>query len=387
MTSEESKLLELAKEHGTPLFVYSRQYLADRAALLAGLQLPFGYTPRYAAKANNHPEIIKIFSDAGLSFDAGSSYEAVELMELGIPGSKISLSSQQPAHNLPELLAAGVWFMATSLHQLELFIDAVPEGGEVGLRVNPGLGSGHNNRTATGGANSSFGLWSAYVPDALKLAQDHNVRITKLHVHIGSGADPHMWRVAIETALEIAKEMPDVTTLNMGGGYKIRRFSDEKEADMVAIAQTFNEALTEFATETGRKLALEIEPGTWLVGHAGVILSEVVDKVDTGADGHMFLRLNTGMNDIIRPSMYGAQHEIQILTDTPETQEYVVVGHNCETGDILTPATGDPEGIEPREMRKADIGNVAVVYDCGAYCRTFAVKGYNSYPSTKEILV
>jgi diaminopimelate decarboxylase len=385
--SNDPTLTQLAQEHGSPLFVYNREYLNARAKQLTNLALPFGLTPRYAVKANNHPEIVALLNEAGMQFDASSSYEVDELLKQGIEGSKISLSSQQPAHNLPELLAAGVLYVATSLHQLELFIKDAPKGASVGLRVNPGLGAGHNNRTTTGGANSSFGLWNAYLPQALEMAKNAGVAITRLHIHIGSGADPKMWGEVMKTALSIVRQMPDVTSLDIGGGFKIHRFGDEHEADMTEIAGVFSTELRSFAQKTGRQLNLEIEPGTWLVAHAGTLLAEVVDIVDTGADGHTFLRLNTGMNDIIRPSMYGAQHHIDVLKTTEEMDEYVVVGHNCETGDILTPAAGDPEGLEARLLEKASIGDIVAIRDAGAYCRSFAVHGYNSYPSAKEIFV
>ncbi len=384
---DRKRLLGCASRYGTPVFVYSRDDLAERASILKNLDLPFGLIPRYAAKANIHHEIIKLFNEVGLHFDASSSYEAVELMEKGVAGERISLSSQQPAHNLEELLASNVKFVATSLHQLELFIASGARPGSVGLRVNPGLGAGHNNRTTTGGANSSFGLWNAYVPQALRMAGDNGVAIDRLHVHIGSGADPKMWGEVIRTALDIARDMPDVASLNIGGGYKIHRFSDEQEADMQEIAREFSGALEEFASDTGRKLQLEIEPGTWLVAHGGVLLASIVDIVDTGPDGHTFLRLNTGMNDIIRPSMYGAQHRIEVLNDSSDVANYVVVGHNCETGDILTPAAGDPELIAPRRLNKAEIGDTVVIYDAGAYCASFSAKGYNSFPSATEVIV
>lgn len=381
------QLTQLANEHGSPLFVYDHTNLEERAKQLTELRLPFGITPRYAVKANNHAEIIALFNEAGLSFDASSSYEVTELLKQGIAAEKISLSSQQPAHNLPELLEAGVQYVATSLHQLELFTGVAKSGASVGLRINPGLGAGHNNRTTTGGANSSFGLWNAYLPDALKMAAEADVRITRLHIHIGSGADPKMWGEVMKTSLAIVGQMPDVTSLDIGGGFKIHRYGDEHEADMAEIAEVFASELTTFAEKTGRKLHLEIEPGTWLVAHAGTLLAEVVDIVDTGADGHAFLRLNTGMNDIIRPSMYGAQHKIEVLSGASEQEEYVVVGHNCETGDILTPAPGDPEGLEARAMNKAAIGDIVAIYDAGAYCASFSAHGYNSFPSAKEIIV
>ena len=386
MTISTNQLQKLAEQHGTPLFVYSKDALRERAEQLARLELPYGFTPRYAAKANMHPDIIKTFDEYGLAFDASSSYEANKLMEMGVKGEAISLSSQQPAHNLDDLLENGVRYVATSLHQLGLYLSSPNRNDTVGLRVNPGLGAGHNNRTTTGGANSSFGLWNEYVDDALSLAKASGVRITTLHVHIGSGADPHMWATVMDTALELVERMPDVMTLDIGGGFKVKRFSDEQEADMTAIALAFSERLVRFGTVTGREIHLEVEPGTWLVAHAGVLLSTVVDIVDTGEDGHTFLRLDTGMNDIIRPSMYGAQHQMKILSESDEKKHYVVVGHNCETGDILTPAPGDPEGLEPRLLTKAAIGDILAIYDAGAYCASFAAHGYNSYPSAKEIL-
>lgn len=383
----EQQLRQFANDHGTPAFVYSQRFLQDRARVLTSLSAPYGLTPRYAAKANNHPDIIRLLDEAGLSFDASSSYEAEELIDLGIDGARISLSSQQPAHNLSELLQAGVQYIATSLRQLELFAASCGETHEVGLRVNPGMGSGHNNRTTTGGANSSFGLWHEYVPRALAYARAHGFTVSRLHVHVGSGADPSVWARVMDMALAIVRDMPDVTTLDIGGGYKVHRYGEEQEADIAQIVQAFSDRLEVFAGDTGRELSLEIEPGTWLAAHCGVLLAEIVDVVDTGRDGHTFLRLNTGMNDILRPSMYGAQHTIRVLNDMETTDEYVVVGHNCETGDILTPATGDPEGIAPRMLRTATIGDVVAIYDTGAYCRSMSAHGYNSYPSAQEYMI
>lgn len=378
-------LLELASSHEMPVFVYDTQNLIERLDILKNLQLPFGYTPRYAMKANNHPEILRVVAGTSVDFDASSSYEAVELLEMGIDGNRISLSSQQPAHNLAELKDAGVRYVATSLHQLKLAIDAGFD--TVGIRVNPGHGSGHNNRTTTGGVHSSFGIWHEYVAEALQIAHGNSVTIDRLHIHVGSGADPNNWDEAMQISLEIAEQLPDVTSLDIGGGFKIHRYGDEKETDMTAVAEVFSGRLEEFAAKTGRQLRLEIEPGTWLVAHMGTLLAEVVDIVDTGINGYKFLKLNTGMNDIIRPSMYGAQHRIEVLNDSSEQQEYMVVGHNCETGDILTPEPGNPEGLLPRLLNKAEIGDKVAIYDVGAYCRTFATKGYNSFPSAREVLL
>ncbi len=213
MTENDKKLLDLATSNGTPLYVYFLNNLRQRAGELLGFSLPFGYIPRYAAKANMNPTIIKLFDEVGLSFDASSSYEAMGLISLGVNPAKISLSSQEPAHNMDELLDLGVQFVATSLHQLELFISSKKSYSEVGLRVNPGYGAGGNKRTSTGGINSGFGLWHEYLKDALDLASTSSIRITRLHIHFGSGADPDIWGHVIDTALKILSKMPDVTSL------------------------------------------------------------------------------------------------------------------------------------------------------------------------------
>ncbi|HZO75980.1 MAG TPA: hypothetical protein VFB60_27530 [Ktedonobacteraceae bacterium] len=187
-------------------------------------------------KANPHPEIICVLAAEGLRFDASSSYEATELLALGIPGNSISLSSQQPAHRLGELLRAGVQYVATSMHQLELFAAAAPTRSAVGLRVNPGIGAGQQNRLMTGGPAPSFDGWHKYLPQALAFAQRHNCVINRLHIHIGSGADLSVWSEVMDVALALAARIPDVTVLDIGRGYKAAYVDGEQEANMQEIA-------------------------------------------------------------------------------------------------------------------------------------------------------
>ncbi len=371
----------------TPRFEYSRKIIGGRIDYLKGLEVPFGCTVRYAVKANPHPEIIKMMDDGGVHFDASSSYEAEMLLRAGVAGAHISLSSQQSPHNLPELLDAGVLFVATSFKQLQLFLETPNRPDKVGVRINPLMGSGHNNRTNTGGVNSSFGIWHEYGEQIRDMVTKAGVTIDRLHLHIGSGADPYIWGQVMEQALDIAREYPTVTSLNIGGGYKVHRYGEEVEANMTDIFATFSEKLTDFAKETGRELHLEIEPGTYFIAHAGTLVASVDDIVDTGKHGHTFLRLNTGMNDFLRTTLYGAQHKIEVINNETEEQPYVVVGHNCESGDIFTTEKGDPESVEPRMLKKANIGDTVHIYDVGAYCASMRAKGYNSFPDAEEVMV
>ena len=373
----------------TPRYEYSKAKIRERITYLMGLSTPFGLTVRYALKANPHPEILRMMHESGVHFDASSSYEAAELLALGIPGDHISLSSQQSPHNLPELLEQGVLFVATSLKQLDLFlaIDTAIRPSSVAVRINPPVGHGHNNRTTTGGANASFGIWHEYADSVLSRTEDTGVKIDRMHIHIGSGADPKVWGDVMDNALRITKQFTDVTSLDIGGGYKVRRYGEEEETDMEAVFQIFSEKLTAFSRETGRKLMIEIEPGTYAIAHAGTLVATIDDIVDTGTDGNIFIRLNTGMNDFLRSALYGARHEIEVVNTATTTTTYVVVGHNCESGDIFTPEEADPERMEARELRTAAIGDEVRIHDVGAYCASMRATGYNSFPDAIEILV
>ena len=376
----------LIAEHGSPLYVYDLDYLKRRVRELKRICKSVDCLPRYAIKANPHRRIIKLFNELGLHFDASSDYEVDQAIAAGVNPAQISLSSQQPPRNMRQSLQSGIQFVATSLHQLELVSQSGWQG-VLAVRLNPGLGAGHSRRTTTGGAASSFGIWHEYIPKILDWQTRSGANINRVHIHIGSGGDSKIWRAAIQKSLELVKKMPSVEILNMGGGFKIARIEGEKPANLGKIMDVFENELEVFAQQTNRKIRFEIEPGAWLVGHAGVLLSRVVDIVDTGKDGWRFIKLDTGMNDLLRPAMYGAQHSIEVLNNSKNSEEYVVVGHNCETGDILTPAPGDPETIKPRRLNEAQIGDLVALGGAGAYAASIRADGYNGFPSAAEVFV
>lgn len=377
---------QLAARHSTPLFVYSKVKLQEQARQVLAMPVSYGLTVRYAMKANPHLEILKTLREMGVCIDASSGYEAELALENGFKPQDILVTSQQLAHNLKELVEQGVQFTATSLHQLEEYGKLFP-GSEVGVRLNPGMGSGHSTKTNVGGVTSSFGIWHEYIPQVDGIATKAELKITRLHTHIGSGTRPEVWQQALHTSLELAESLPSVTTLDMGGGLKVARTEAEHGADMNVIGEVLAKELRAFRDKTGRELKLELEPGTFLVANAGILIARIDDIVDTGADGYKFIKLNTGMNDILRPSLYAAQHPIAVLNDSDETEEYVVVGHNCESGDLLTPSPGDPEKLGPRELSKASIGDLVLIGGTGAYCASMSAHGYNSFPNAEEVLI
>jgi len=107
--------------------------------------------------------------------------------------------------------------------------------------------------------------------------------------------------------------------------------------------------------------------------------------VDTGSGGYVFAKLDAGMTEVTRPSLYGAQHPIDVLADRPAAP-VVFVGPCCESGDVLTPAPGDPEGLAPRQVPRPEIGDLVLVGGAGAYCAAMSTANYNSYPRAAEVM-
>lgn len=378
--------IRVASKHGTPLFVYSKDKLLEQAKTMLGVPAPFGLQIYYAMKANPHPDILRVVREAGLGIDASSAYEAGQALDNGFKPEQIIVTSQQLAHNLEELVGKGVQFDATSLHQLEAYGKLFP-GSSIGVRINPGIGSGHSVKVNVGGKTSSFGIWHEYIPLVHDLLKKYKLTIRRMHTHIGAGTDPLVWQEAARISLELIKNFPTAEVVNLGGGFKVARMDDEHGADMTEIGDLIARELTHFADETGRQLRLELEPGHFMVGNAGILVATIDDIVDTGEDGYNFIKLNTGMNDFMRPAMYGSQHPIAVVTDSVEEEDYVVVGHNCESADLLTPAPGDPEVLMPRTLKKAKIGDLVLVGGAGGYSAAMSAHGYNGFPGAKEVMI
>src|SRR5437899_12695314 len=182
LTSAEAALVR--ERFGTPCYVYDRASL--EAAAHAALAFPqaFGFTLRYAMKANPSHAVLRIFRDLGLHIDASSDPEVERALRAGFAPGHIQLTAQVPSRRLEEFVPRGVLYNACSLHQLERYGRALP-GRDVTIRVNPGLGSGSSHRVNTGGPASSFGIWHEYLDDAKSVAARYRVAIRGLHTHVG----------------------------------------------------------------------------------------------------------------------------------------------------------------------------------------------------------
>jgi diaminopimelate decarboxylase len=378
---------EVRARFGTPAYVYNQRGLEAAARGALAFPAPFGFTLRYAMKANPNHAILALFRDLGVHVDASSDHEVERALRAGFPPERIQLTSQMPSRRLKEHVERGVLFNACSLHQLECFGQVAP-GREVCVRMNPGLGSGSTRRTNTGGPASSFGIWHEYLDDVLAIAKRYDLTINRMHTHIGSGSDLEVWKRTTKMTLDLAARLPDVKIINMGGGYKVARVEGEKATDLADVGAHMRKELLAFEDQYGIALHLEIEPGTYLVANNGAVVASVIDVVDTGAEGYRFAKLDTGMTEVTRPSLYGAQHPITVLAEPGRAEgEVVFVGPCCESGDILTPAAGDPEALGPRQAPLPRIGDLVIVDGAGAYCAAMSTINYNSYPQAPEVML
>ncbi|KAG5192146.1 hypothetical protein JKP88DRAFT_173881 [Tribonema minus] len=377
--------------YGTPAYVYDVASLKANARECLSFPNAFGLTVRFAMKSCPNAAVLQLFNSMGLHIDASSGWEVRRAMAAGVPADHISLSTQELPRDFAELLGAGVRVNACSLSQASAAALALP-GHHVGLRVNPGLGSGGTKRTNVGGPGSSFGIWHEQLGEAEAIIAKHGLHVARIHTHIGSGSDPAVWQRVSGLSLDLMRRFPTATHLNLGGGYKVGRMSYEYSTDLKVIGEPVKGDFEAFAAETGRRLHLEIEPGTFLVANVGAIVSTIQDIVSTSGDeGHTFIKLDAGMTDLLRPSLYGAQHPLVTLpaggAKRGPPRPYVVVGHCCESGDILTPAPGEPDVIAERVLGEARIGDVCVVEGCGAYVSGMSAKNYNSFPEAPEVLL
>jgi diaminopimelate decarboxylase len=319
----------------------------------------------------------------------------------GIPAEHIMLTTQEVSEGgdmetLQDLILRGLKYNVCSLRQLRLIGDFAAERGiALGIRVHPGVGSGESVTRNTGDDYSCFGVHLRDVETALEYAAAKGIKFRHVHEHIGSGGDPDVWRRNIDRELGILeRHFPDAETVSFGGGLKEARMPGERAADIADLGRYAKERIEDFYARTGRKLKVEIEPGTYITANAGYAITRVIDKKSTG---HLdFIIADGGMELNARPLMYGSKHPFYIVSNDGalKSSEFdgkthghsiVVAGRCCENSDMQTLT---PDGYaDPRAMAEPEIGDLCVIGGTGAYCSSMAPFNYNSHPQIPELLL
>ncbi|HVF42739.1 MAG TPA: diaminopimelate decarboxylase [Pyrinomonadaceae bacterium] len=381
---------QVREQFGTPTYVYDERSLESQARTMLDFPNAFGLTVYFSLKGNSTGAVIKIFDRLGLHFDASSIWEAKRAIAVGAEPSKILLTAQEVPPDFGDYVERGMQYNACSLGQLELYGRKFP-GREVSLRVNPGQGTGFINRLTSGGPKSSFGIWHELLDDAMALVRKYDLKVARIHQHIGSGHDPEAWLRITGSMLELAKRFGPVSVINVGGGYRVKALRAEHEVDYADIGERVRGLFESYAEETGVRPRLEIEPGTFLVANCGSLVATVTDVTSTGPDGYSFLKLDAGLTEVIRPGFYGSLHPLVGVPAEGEMRaqasEYLVTGHTCIAGDMLTVEVRNPENVVPQLIAETRPGDLLVVERAGGYCASMNMKNFNSFPEAPEVLL
>jgi len=379
----------LAGQYGTPVFIYDLPTIKRNYDYFSQTPNPYGLTVRYSVKANPTRAVLAYFNQLGASFDVSSVWEARRCLNAGIDAKKILITAQEISEGWEPLCVNGMEFDAGSLQQLKIYGEKFPRT-SISVRINPGFGSGLVKKLTSGGVHSSFGLWFAQLDEAVALAERYSLSIKRIHLHIGSGHDSEVLEKTVNLALVLCAKVPTVTHLNLGGGYKVTALNSDPHYDHHAVGERIGASLKKFHSQTGRKLHLEVEPGTFSMALAGSLITRVIDVVNTGPDGYRFIKIDGGLTEIMRPSYYGALHPLVVVKrsgveENRDICQQMVCGHCCIAGDSLTPAVGNTEDFTPITMARAEINDYLVIERVGGYAASMSVKNFNSYPEAAEV--
>ena len=397
---------DLVREHGTPLYVYDAESIRTRCRDLTRPRGDDAWdTVRFAQKACSNLAILDLVRREGVLVDAVSTGEIHRALAAGFAprAERRGGSGLPPAHpivytadifdraSLDEVARLGIHVNCGSADMLEQLAERAP-GAEVTLRVNPGFGHGHSQKTNTGGEGSKHGIWHADIPEVMRRAEWAGLVVTGLHMHIGSGTDiAHLAEVA-GTLEKVAGEIGrSLDTISAGGGLPIPYRPGEAHADLGAYVTLWNATRRRLEQAFGHPVRLEIEPGRYLTAESGYLVTEVRAVKTQGS--RKYVLVDAGFNTLARPVMYGAYHPMSLCpagagdsspAGSGRREEVAVGGPLCESGDIFTQTDGG--FVATRDLPAAEVGDLLVIEIAGAYGFVMA-SNYNSKPLPAEVLV
>lgn len=377
-------LADIASAVGTPTYVYGASVIRARyAALQAALfaDVPGGRL-HFAVKANGTLAILRLLRDLGAGADIVSGGELHRVLAAGFDPAHVVFSGVgKTRRELAEAIAAGVGQInAESVEEIGLLAEVAagaPRPVRVGLRINPDVTTGTHPYISTGQGGIKFGVPGDRLAEAVQLVQQApTLQLAALAVHIGSQIlDPGPYAAALEKLATAIREVEAlgarIDTVDIGGGYGVR-YGAEAGLDLARLREAVGPILRRFAAEGRRVMS---EPGRYLIGPAGLLLTDVLYVKRAG--GKTFVIVDAGMNDLLRPALYGAYHhavEVQAQGRPPAVVS--LVGPVCETGDFFAHDRTMP-GLAP--------GEGVALLGAGAYAASMS-SNYNARPRAAEVL-
>ncbi|RED43982.1 diaminopimelate decarboxylase [Winogradskyella eximia] len=374
---KENTLLQIAKDFGSPVYVYDAekiefQYKRLTKAFSKVKQLKLNY----AVKALSNISVLKLFNKLGSGIDTVSIQELRLGLKAGFkPEDIIFTPNGVSLEEIEEAAKLGVQINIDNLSILEQFGTKHPKV-PVCIRINPHVMAGGNTNISVGHIDSKFGISIHQIPLLLRIVENTKMTINGIHMHTGSDIlDIDVFLYASEILFETAKNFKTLEFIDFGSGFKVPYKKGDIETNIEELGEKLSKRFNEFCKEYGRDLTLAFEPGKFLVSEAGVFLAKVnVVKQTTST---VFAQIDSGFNHLIRPMLYGSQHDILNISN-PKGRErfYSVVGYICETDTFAN----------NRRISEINEGDILCFKNAGAYCYSMA-SNYNSRYRPAEVLL
>jgi diaminopimelate decarboxylase len=378
---------KLAREFGTPSYIYDAGKIVERIEDLRQFD-----TIRFAQKACSNLAILDLVRRHGVLVDAVSAGEiqravAAGYSTTGSPPPIVYTADIFDAEALDLVVKHGLHVNCGSPDMIDQ-LGAIAPGRDITLRLNPGFGHGHSQKTNTGGEQSKHGIWHAQLNDCLRAADGAGLGVSGLHMHIGSGTDLEHLAQVCDAMEQAAREVGrTITTISAGGGLPIPYREHDQTVDIDAYFKLWDATRKRLEDAFGHKVHLEIEPGRYLVAESGYLVAQIRAIKRSGAN--TFYLLDAGFNNLARPILYGSYHHMSLVPcgeggNTRQLHEVVVGGPLCESGDIFTQEEGG--FVRSRLLPVAEVGEYLVIECAGAYGFVMG-SNYNSKPLAAEVLV
>lgn len=369
-------LLNIVHDHGSPVYVYDAKVIvAQYERLINAFSKAKDLRIHYAVKALSNISILKLFKQLGAGLDTVSLQEVELGLAAGVDPKKIIYTPNGVSlQEIENVAAKGVQINIDNLSILEQFGSKHPHT-PVCIRINPHVMAGGNANISVGHIDSKFGISIHQIPHILRIVENTAMTVNGVHMHTGSDIlDIGVFLYATEILFETAAKFKDLEFIDFGSGFKVPYKEGDVSTDIEDLGEQLCERFDRFCKLYGRDITMAFEPGKFLVSEAGKFLAQVnVVKQTTST---VFAGIDSGFNHLIRPMLYGSQHEINNISN-PEGRKrfYSVVGYICETDTFAS----------NRQISEITEGDILSFSNAGAYCFSMA-SNYNSRYRPPEVL-
>ena len=373
---ENDTLLKIAADFGSPVYVYDAEKIKFQYKRLTSAFSKVKHLKlNYAVKALSNISVLKLFNQLGSGLDTVSIQEVQLGLKAGFKPEQIIFTPN--GVSLAEIEKAaklGVQINIDNLSVLEQFGTKHPKT-PVCIRINPHVMAGGNTNISVGHIDSKFGISIHQIPHLLRIVENTKMNINGIHMHTGSDIlDIDVFLYASEILFDTAKNFKNLEFIDFGSGFKVPYKEGDIETNIEELGEKLSKRFNQFCRAYGKPLTLAFEPGKFLVSEAGYFLTKVnVVKQTTST---VFAQVDSGFNHLIRPMLYGSQHEIiNISNPTGRERFYSVVGYICETDTFAN----------NRRINEITEDDILAFKNAGAYCYSMA-SNYNSRYRPAEVL-